>query len=301
MVQFSVLFVALHFTGPDLAFSLSFVCSTSTHYLLNRFWALPSHRRDSLRQLVEYLGTAALSYLINLGLYKLCRQTLGIPEMASAMLALPPSTIAVFLLLNFRVFRRHPARKTRPAVFLDRDGTLNRQIVKEGRPFPPESVNDFELLPGAAESCRALHDAGFLLVVVTNQPDIGRGTQSRAQLDAMHARLFALIPELDRIEVSTEPDDSGEPRRRKPRPGMVFDAADALGIDLPRSWLVGDRWKDVDCGKNAGLRTVFLDYGYQETLRAVPDYRAGSLKEASAIIIENLCASRKKPDSREHA
>jgi len=292
LVQFSTLWAALHAAGPDLSFTLSFVCSTATHYLLNRAWALPSHRRDSWRQLLEYLGVALLSYLVNIGLFKFCRQGLGLPEMASAMIALPPSTLLVFLLLHLHVFRRHPRGPGKPAVFLDRDGTLNRQVIREGRPYPPASLEDFELLPGVAEACRALHGAGFSLVVVTNQPDVGRGSLPPKALEAMHARLKELIPEIERIEVSTEPSDEGEPRRRKPRPGMLLDASEALHLDLARSWMVGDRWKDIDCGKRAGVKTIFLDYSYEEKLREAPDFRSHSLREATDIILSQTAAAR---------
>jgi putative flippase GtrA len=105
-VQFASLALLKRHLGPSLSFTLSFVLSTSTHYLCNRFWALPSDRRDPARQFVEYLATAALSYLINISLFKLGLNLLGLGVMGSAILALPPSTLLVFLLLNYRVFRR---------------------------------------------------------------------------------------------------------------------------------------------------------------------------------------------------
>jgi D-glycero-D-manno-heptose 1,7-bisphosphate phosphatase len=175
-----------------------------------------------------------------------------------------------------------------PAVFLDRDGTLNRPVIRDGLPYPPSRVEEFELLPGVAEACQALHAAGFTLVVATNQPDIGRGTLDPRVVDAMHARLRALIPEIARIEVCPAPGqgrDHPENRRRKPEPGMLLDAAAALGLDLARSWMVGDRWRDVDCGHRAGVRTVFLDLGHREELRARPDHVARSLPEAVPIIL----------------
>lgn len=106
LVQFATLAVYKRWLAPDIAFSCSFFCSTATHYLMNRFWALPSDRRDAWRQLVEYLATAALSYLVNLTLFKLCHGPLGLGVLLSAALALPPSTLLVFLMLNYRVFRK---------------------------------------------------------------------------------------------------------------------------------------------------------------------------------------------------
>jgi D-glycero-D-manno-heptose 1,7-bisphosphate phosphatase len=175
----------------------------------------------------------------------------------------------------------------RPAVFLDRDGTLNRQIIREGLPYPPRTVDEFELFPDVPAACAQLAGAGFTLVVATNQPDVGRGTQPQSTIEAMHARLRQLIPQIARIEVcyaagrgETPPDP-----RRKPEPGMLLDAAAALSLDLTRSWMVGDRWRDVDCGQRAGVRTVFIDFGYAEVLRAPPDFTAKSFAAAAQIIL----------------
>ncbi len=173
----------------------------------------------------------------------------------------------------------------RPAVFLDRDGTLNVQVIRDGKPYPPDSVAEFVLFPGVPAACAQLTAAGFALVVVTNQPDVGRGTQSQATVEAMHARLQSLVPEITHIETCYDP-GRGEPsRRRKPEPGMVLDAASSLGLDLKRSWMVGDRWRDIDCGQRAGVRTVFIDFGYDELLRTPPDYTVKSFAEAAGIIL----------------
>lgn len=175
-----------------------------------------------------------------------------------------------------------------PAVFLDRDGTLNRQVIRDGKPYPPQRLEEFVLFDGVPEACAQLAAAGFLLVVATNQPDVGRGTQTQAAVESMHARLRQLVPAIARIEVcyasgldKTAPPD----RRRKPEPGMLHDAAEALGIDLARSWMIGDRWRDIDCGKRAGVRTVFIDFGYAEERRAPPDFVVKSFVEAAAVIL----------------
>ncbi|MBI2513701.1 MAG: HAD-IIIA family hydrolase [Opitutae bacterium] len=178
----------------------------------------------------------------------------------------------------------------RPAVFLDRDGTLNAPVIRDGQPYPPATLEEFQLLPGVAEACRQLHAAGFALVVATNQPDVGRGTTPAALVDAMHAHLRELIPEIERIEVCLAPGqgiDHPENRRRKPEPGMLLDAAAALHLDLARSWMIGDRWRDIDCGARAGVRTVFLDLGYREQLRAAPDFTAPNLSAAARIVLAN--------------
>lgn len=182
-----------------------------------------------------------------------------------------------------------PSTAFRPAVFLDRDGTLNRQVIRDGKPYPPATLAEFELFPGVPEACAKLAAAGYVLVVATNQPDVGRGTQSQAVVESMHAKLRALVPQLAQIEVCYAPglDKSAPPdRRRKPEPGMVIDAAMALDLDLGRSWMIGDRWRDIDCGKRAGLRTVFIDFGYAEELRAAPDFTVRSFAEAAEVILQ---------------
>ena len=170
------------------------------------------------------------------------------------------------------------------AVFLDRDGVINRPVVREGKPYPPATVAEFELLSGVEEACARLKEAGWLLVVATNQPDVGRGTQRREEVEAMHEAMCARLP-IDRVEVSYDPGQGQPSEFRKPAPGMLLRAARELDIDLAQSWMVGDRWRDVDCGAAAGCRTIFIDYGYDEKLRVQPTHRAGSLLEASAIIV----------------
>jgi len=173
----------------------------------------------------------------------------------------------------------------RRAVFMDRDGTLNAAVVRDGKPFAPATVAEFQLLPGVAESCRSLHAAGYVLVVVTNQPDVGRGTQTRAAVEAIDEALRRLVPEIDRLEVCYDPGQGEISRRRKPEPGMLLDAAAALDLDLPRSWMIGDRWRDIDAGHAAGCRTIFIDWGYDEALRQAPDFTVRSFADAAGIIL----------------
>lgn len=176
-------------------------------------------------------------------------------------------------------------QKNRPAIFLDRDGTLNVQVVRDGKPYPPQALAEFRLFDDVPAACRELAAAGYVLVVATNQPDVGRGDQQQAVVESMHERLRALVPELARVEVCYDP-GRGEPSpRRKPEPGMLLDAAPELGLDLARSWMVGDRWRDIDCGRRAGVRTVFIDFGYAEELREKPDFIVKSFGEAARIIL----------------
>ena len=175
----------------------------------------------------------------------------------------------------------------RRAVFLDRDGVINRPVVRDGLPYPPDTVEQFDIYDDVPAGCRKLKAAGFLLVVATNQPDVGRGTQSREQVEAIHATMQAALPEIDRVEVSYDAGGAGVAApRRKPAPGMLLDAADVLGIALTESFMVGDRWRDVDCGHAAACRTIFLDRGYAEELRQTPDWIVGSFAEAVEIILQ---------------
>jgi D-glycero-D-manno-heptose 1,7-bisphosphate phosphatase len=104
-------------------------------------------------------------------------------------------------------------------------------------------------------------------------------------VEAIHAMLCALLP-VDRVEVSYDSGSETPPSLlRKPAPGLLLRAAAELGLDLACSWMVGDRWRDVDCGKNAGCRTIFIDGGYAEKLRARPDHSVRSFAEAVDIIL----------------
>lgn len=177
----------------------------------------------------------------------------------------------------------------RPAVFLDRDGVLNSAIIREGKPYPPATVEEFALLPGVREGCKSLKAAGFLLIVATNQPDVGRGHTSQSLVEAMHTQLQALLPELDAIYVCYDSGDQPS-SRRKPEPGMLIEAAGELTIELKKSWMIGDRWRDVDCGAAAGCRTILIDYGYAEQLRAKPDFVTDTFQRAAAYILTSNSA-----------
>ena len=166
------------------------------------------------------------------------------------------------------------------ACFLDRDGVINRAIVKEGKPYPPQALGDFELLPDVTEALRALRKAGYLLIVVTNQPDVARGTQKKEVVEAMHQRLLQELP-LDDIEVCY--DEASD--RYKPFPGMILDSAKKHQIDLASSYMVGDRWRDIGAGKAAGCSTIFIDYKYNEKSTETPNFICFSLKEAAKTIL----------------
>jgi D-glycero-D-manno-heptose 1,7-bisphosphate phosphatase len=131
-----------------------------------------------------------------------------------------------------------------------------------------------------------LKTAGYLLIVVTNQPDVARGTQSRAAVEAIHARLASILP-IDEFRACYHDDDDAC-ACRKPKPGLILDSARAHGVDLQASVMVGDRWRDVEAGEQAGCATVFLDYGYEERKPQKPDAVFGSLPEAEQWILSRL-------------
>ena len=176
-----------------------------------------------------------------------------------------------------------------PAVFLDRDGVINRVVVRNGMPHPPSHVEEFAFYEDVPDGCTRLKAANFLLVVITNQPDVGRGTQSREAVEAMNLKMQSALPLLDRVEVCYHAGERhAEPCEcRKPRPGMILSAAAALNIDLKRSYVIGDRWRDVDCARAAGCRSIFIQRGYNESLREAPDFTVTNFEEAATAILRD--------------
>ena len=172
-----------------------------------------------------------------------------------------------------------PQPRPRPAVFLDRDGVINRSVVKEGKPFPARSLAEFELYPETVEACALLNKIGPL-IVVTNQPDVGRGTLDRTAVEEIHAEMCRVLP-IARVEVCYE---DGDPLFYKPAPGMLRRAADDMNLDLSSSVMIGDRWRDIDAGRAAGCLTVWIDRGYSESLRSAPDYTAPDLLAVARLL-----------------
>jgi D-glycero-D-manno-heptose 1,7-bisphosphate phosphatase len=175
-----------------------------------------------------------------------------------------------------------PGRKR--AVFLDRDGVINRVFVRDGVTHPPAHPAEFELLPGVVEAAGRLHAAGFALVVVTNQPDVARGSQTVAGVEALNDRVRFLLPVLDVLTCFH--DTAAGCDCRKPRPGLLLEAARRWRLDLPRSFLVGDRWSDVAAGRAAGCRTVLVETPYGGRERCRPDHGVADLAAAADWILQ---------------
>jgi D-glycero-D-manno-heptose 1,7-bisphosphate phosphatase len=171
----------------------------------------------------------------------------------------------------------------KPAVFLDRDGVINANVERDGKPVAPTRIADFQFLPGVEEAVRRLKAAGFIVVVCTNQPDIANGRTSRAVIDEMHALVRKKL-KVDDIKACFHT-DMDACACRKPKPGMLLAAASERGIDLAKSYMIGDRWRDTAAGRAAGCRTIFIDYGYAQDGPNEPDHVAGSLPEAVDLIL----------------
>jgi D-sedoheptulose 7-phosphate isomerase len=188
------------------------------------------------------------------------------------------------LLVSHPALQQSPTKwesisSARRAVFLDRDGVINEAVMRDGTPHPPVDAASVQILPGTAEALARLKQRRYLLLVVTNQPDVARGNQNRDTVEAINCRLRSELP-LDDV-LSCYHDDPDDCDCRKPRPGLIKRAAQQYGIDLGHSYMIGDRWRDVDAGANAGCKTVWIDRGYKEQAPAsAPDARVTSLTEA---------------------
>ena len=171
----------------------------------------------------------------------------------------------------------------RQAVFLDRDGVSNDAIVKDGKPFPPNGLGELRVSDGVLDACEALAEAGFLLVVVTNQPDVSRGATSKAAVEELHDYLKGAIG-LEYFYTCFH-DDADDCPCRKPQPGLLLTAAQDLNIDLASSFMVGDRWRDIEAGNTAGCRSIFVDHSYSEKQPQNYYSKVSSLLEAVHIIL----------------
>lgn len=170
------------------------------------------------------------------------------------------------------------------AVFLDRDGVLNLAIVKNGKPYPPASVNEVTIPDDALSALTTLKQQGYMLIGATNQPDVARGTTTQESIEAINAKLMALLP-LDEIRVCYH-DDADDCVCRKPLPGLLTEAAEQHQIDLSHSYMVGDRWKDIEAGQKAGCKTIWLKQNYNEKGPDVPaDFVATSLTDTAKWIL----------------
>jgi D-glycero-D-manno-heptose 1,7-bisphosphate phosphatase len=171
------------------------------------------------------------------------------------------------------------------AVFLDRDGVINQALIRDGKPYPPATLDELVIVPEARASLDDLKQAGLMLIVVTNQPDIARGLQTMGAVEAIHTALRQALP-LDDFFLCAH-DDSAHCDCRKPQPGLLIEASRKHDVDLSRSFMIGDRWRDVEAGANAGCATVWIDSGYRERRSSVePSATVNSLRAAVDWILD---------------
>jgi D-glycero-D-manno-heptose 1,7-bisphosphate phosphatase len=175
------------------------------------------------------------------------------------------------------------------AVFFDRDGVLNEAIVADGKPYPPPSLAELRIVNEAPAAVAAVHEAGYLAIGATNQPDVARGTAKREDVDAINA---AVVRATGLDAIYTCPHDDGDACAcRKPKPGLLLRAAREHDVDLAQSFLIGDRMKDVACGRAAGVTTILIDRGYAQTGRRArgdangPDAVVHTLEEAVRWVV----------------
>jgi D-glycero-D-manno-heptose 1,7-bisphosphate phosphatase len=179
----------------------------------------------------------------------------------------------------------------RTATFLDRDGVIIESRRHAGEPGPPASVDDVTIPDGVSDALESLRTAGYELIVVTNQPDVARGTTERETVEAINTYMRAVLP-ID--DVYTCLHDGSSCACRKPRPGLLVEAARDHAIDLERSWMIGDRWVDIAAGRAAGVRTALLDrpYSWSPTSQGAPppglqpDVAGADLGECVASVLE---------------
>ena len=174
----------------------------------------------------------------------------------------------------------------RRAVFLDRDGVLNEATVRDGVPHPPETLRDLVVVPGVDDACRALKRAGLVLVMVTNQPDLARGTATPAAVHAMNKSLQRRLG-LDDVFMCPH-DDADDCPCRKPRPGLLLEAAARWNVWLDGSVMVGDRWRDIEAGRRAGCATVLVRRDSAERSTVIPDRVVDTLGDAVPWILHSV-------------
>lgn len=165
------------------------------------------------------------------------------------------------------------------AIFFDRDGVLNQAIVKNGKPYPPASLQELKIYAESAPAIQSLKKAGYLLIGATNQPDVARGTTPISLVEAINNEIINVLG-IDEIRVCSH-DDRDACACRKPEPGLLLDAANDYNIDLKNSFMVGDRWKDIEAGQRAGCKTIWINQNYAEkSPEKSPDFEAKNLSEA---------------------
>lgn len=170
------------------------------------------------------------------------------------------------------------------AVFLDSDGVINTAIIRDDKPVAPRNLAELEIPAEVKPALDRLKAAGYLLICVTNKPDIERGLMTEAELNSIYDAIRQQLP-LDYVFFCYKENSDCY----KPKPGMLLEASQKYHIDLNQSFMIGDRWRDIEAGQNALCKTIWIDRHYKEKKPDPPaDYTAGSLKEATDWILNTI-------------
>jgi D-glycero-D-manno-heptose 1,7-bisphosphate phosphatase len=173
------------------------------------------------------------------------------------------------------------------AVFIDRDGIINKAIVVNRKPFSPVDIYEFKILPKAKKALKTFKKLNLMNIIITNQPDIKTGKQLSKDLDKIHNWMMINL-DIDEILVCKH-DDNDNCNCRKPKTGMIEQAVEKYQINISQSYLIGDRWKDIQCGQKAGCKeNFFVNYNYNETRPKMPYIVVKSLYECSQYLNNTL-------------
>ena len=168
------------------------------------------------------------------------------------------------------------------AIFLDRDGIINKPIVRDNKPYPPQSLKELEFVEGIEDFLAKMKVFGYYLFIVTNQPDVARGTQKKEVIEEIHKYILDNL-DIDKIYVCYH-DNQDKCNCRKPKNGMILQAQKEFDLDLSQCWMIGDRSSDITCGEISGCRTIFYQYNYEESSFSIPDYIIENISQAKEII-----------------
>ena len=168
------------------------------------------------------------------------------------------------------------------AVFLDRDGVINHIVYHKevNKPSSPWNIQEFKLIEHIEKPLKDLKNMGFLLFIISNQPDIPRGNIKKGTTEEINKIIYKKYP-IKEIMVCSH-DDKDNCNCRKPKPGMIFELSGKYNVDLEKSFLIGDSWKDMEAGENAGIKSILIEWDYNKEVKA--EYRVGNLKSAVKLI-----------------
>jgi D-glycero-D-manno-heptose 1,7-bisphosphate phosphatase len=169
------------------------------------------------------------------------------------------------------------------AVFFDRDGVLNFSEIKNRKPYPPKNADNLIIVENAKELLNELKNQKFLLICITNQPDFSRGTRTLQNIQQSNDKVSKTL-NLDDLFCCLH-DNKDNCSCRKPKPGMIFEAEKKWNIDLTKSFLIGDRKSDIEAGISANLKTIFIDYDYDEEKPNKYDFKCSNLQQAVSFIL----------------